>query len=61
MLMVGINFVKTESNSPVPNLPTRTEMSSGTTRVYTLQNVKGTLGITKNQGVKLAKESKECS
>lgn len=61
MLMVGINFVKTESNGPVPNLSTRTEMSTGTTRVYASQNVKGTFIITKNQGVKLAKGSKECS
>lgn len=59
--MVGINFAKTESNGPVSNLSTRTEMSSGTTRVYTSQNLKGTLIITKNQGVKLAKGSKECS
>lgn len=61
MLMVGINFVKTESNNLVPNLSSRTEMSSGITRVYTLQNVKGTFIITKNQGVKLAKGSEECS
>lgn len=61
MLLVGMNFAETESNGPVPNLPTGTAMSSGTTRVSNLQNVKGTFIITKNQGVKLAKGSKECS
>lgn len=61
MLMVGINFVKTESNGLAPNLSTMTEISSGTTRVHTLQNVKDTLIITKNQGVKIAKGSKERS
>lgn len=63
--MGGMDFVKTESNGTFPinylNLSTRTEMSSGTTRDHPLQNVNATLIISKNQGVKLTKDSKNGS